>query len=175
MAKQTVEIIIAKSTIYNEVNKHTSYAGAKVDMTLYDKVRVKSHDETMLERWWSDACGMVTTMFVPYVSAIKSDNTGFKLTLSLPSNWNSAQKTVLITSVKDITCDYLLGQWYQLLGMENQAKTAGEKMTASSTKVAMALYDRVRPTRPTYNFGHIGEQYVELQTTEDNGGIQQEG
>lgn len=165
MAEQTVTITVKKGDIYEEVNKHTSYSGAKADASLYDKVRVKSHDETMLDRWWNDACGMVTTMFVPYVTSIGSfdpaSGTGFSFTLKMPSNWNAAQTKVLSSAVQDVVCDYLLGQWYQLLGMEAQYKTASEKMTASAAKVAVALYDRVRPTRPTYRLGHIGEQYTE--------------
>lgn len=159
MSKQNVTITVGKTAVFTEVDKHTSYAGAKAGASLYDRVRAKSCDMTTLERWWTDACGMVATLLVPYATGIGFPTDGFAVTLSLPSNWNSAQKAVLPDAVKDIICDYILKQWYELLGMEAQAKTAAEKITASAAKAATALYDRVRPTRPTYNLGHIGETF----------------
>lgn len=170
MSKKTVTITVSQTDVYNEVDKHTSYAGAKADASLHDKVRAKSQDQTMLERWWADACGMVTTLLVPYATGIGFTTGGFAVTLSLPSNWNSAQKTVLTDAMEDIVCDYILRQWYLLLGMDAQAKTAAEKTTAAAAKVATALYDRVRPTRPTYNLGHIGEAFPkETKETKENG------
>lgn len=154
MSKQDVDISLNKNTIFAEVNKHTSYEGAKADATLYDKVRVKSHDKAMLERWWSDACGLIATMCVPYVTDIAYSGEGneFLLTLSLPSNWNPSQEVILATTAQDIVCEYLLQQWYLLLNMEDQAKVSAEKITTATAKMAVALYDRVRPTRPTHNF-----------------------
>ena len=159
MSKQNVTITVGRAAVWTEVDKHTSYAGAKAGASLYDRVRAKSGDMATLERWWTDACGMVATLLVPYATGIGFPTDGFSVVLSLPSNWNSAQKTVLTDAVKDIICDYILKQWYELLGIDAQAKTAAEKMTAGAAKVAAALYDRVRPTRPTYNLGHIGEKF----------------
>ena len=154
MSKQDVDISLNKNTIFTEVNKHTSYEGAKADATLYDKVRVKSHDKAMLERWWSDACGLIATMCVPYATDIAYSGEGYEflLTLSLPSNWNPSQEVILATTARDIVCEYLLQQWYLLLNMEDQAKVSAEKITTATAKMAVALYDRVRPTRPTHNF-----------------------
>lgn len=155
MSKQDVDISLNKNTIFTEVNKHTSYEGAKADATLYDKVRVKSHDKAMLERWWSDACGLIATMCVPYVTSIDgfSDKAvDINIVLSLPSNWNPSQEVILATTAQDIVCEYLLQQWYLLLNMEDQAKVSAEKIASATAKMAVALYDRVRPTRPTHKF-----------------------
>lgn len=165
MSKLVIGIELKKDTIFTEVNKQTSYEGAKADATLYDKVRAKSHDRAMLERWWSDACGLIVTMCVPYVINIEgfdvSSNDTIGISLSLPSNWNTKQWDVLKTTAQDIVCEYLLQQWHLLLNMEAQAKVSAEKITSATAKMAVALYDRVRPTRPTHNvvnmnqFGYI--------------------
>lgn len=165
MSKQTVDITLSKDTIFTEVNKQTSYEGAKADATLYDKVRVKSHDRAMLERWWGDACGLIATICVPYVTDIEgfdvSSHDSITIGLSLPSNWNANQESILTTTAQDIVCEYLLQQWYLLLNMEAQAKVSAEKITSATAKMAVALYDRVRPTRPTHKvvdmnkFGYI--------------------
>ncbi len=150
----SVIVTIDKSTVFEEVNKQTSYTGAKAGATLYDKVRLKTDDEAMLERWWCDACGLVTTLSVPYVASISvltpSSTSDFTLTLSLPSNFNSAQSVLLTATANEIVCDYLLQQWFNLLGVDDKAKVAAEKQASASAKYAVALYDRKRPTRPTY-------------------------
>lgn len=150
----TAIVTIHKSTVFEEVNKQTSYTGAKAGATLYDKVRLKTDDETMLERWWCDACGLVTTLSVPFVSGITSltpsTTSDFTLTLLVPSNWNTAQGVILTATANEIVCDYLLQQWFLLLGLDEQAKVAAGKQASASSKYAVALYDRVRPTRPSY-------------------------
>lgn len=157
--KQTVTITIDKAEVYTEVQKHTAYVGAKADETLYDKVRVKSGDKTMLERWWCDACGLVTTCFTPYVSSIATTPTikdkpvetdDFKLTLSLPSNWNAAVKGDMERAANDLVTDYLLQQWYLLINAEAGANTASGKQQTAIAKVGQLLYARKRASRPTF-------------------------
>jgi hypothetical protein len=150
----SVIVTIDKSAVFEEVNKHTSYAGAKAGASLYDKVRLKTDDETMLERWWCDACGLITTLSVPYaviVSPLTPDTTSdFTLTLNLPSNWNTVQGVILTATANEIVRDYLLQQWFLLLGLDDKAKAAAERQATASSKYAVALYDRERPARPTY-------------------------
>jgi hypothetical protein len=145
---------IEKSSVFDEVNKQTSYTGAKAGATLYDKVRLKTDDETMLERWWCDACGLITTLSVPFVTSISNltldVTSNFTITLTLPPSWNKNQAQVLHATANEIVCDYLLQQWFLLLGLDDQAKVAAEKQASASSKYAVALYDRVRPTRPSY-------------------------
>lgn len=156
--KQTVLFTLDKSEIYKEVTKYTAYEGAKVDETLYDRVRVKSGDKTALERWWCEACSLVTTCLIPYVTQIsaaeikdrpdEADN--FTVTLGMPSNWNVSVKPALERSLAEIVTGYLLQQWYLLLNDEKQAKATGASQQTAIAKVGQLLYTRIRPTRPTF-------------------------
>lgn len=141
----SVNIAINRSTVFAEVRKTTAYEGAHSGA--YDNTVVKTNDETMLERYWNEAVGMLVDIVKDFLSASPSmPSDTLTISLNMPPLWDSNLTAGMQTSAVSYCENYIIAKWLEMLGIEKAGKYA-DAAGSQLNDVRNKIYYRKRPTR----------------------------
>lgn len=155
---QEITITIDKSKVWHEVAKATSYTGAKMmadDPGAYNRIFVSDEEREMLERYWVEACSLVTSQLREWVTEVDAQpihhgvdiTTDYEVTLSLADAWPTALQDSVQSSLLSFVVATILSKWYRLTN-KGETEAYATEAAAHLTDVEMKLYQRKRPTRP---------------------------
>lgn len=153
---KNVTITTIKLDVYNEVAKMTSYTGAKMeeDPSAYERIFTTDSDRLMLERYWIEACDLVTDTLKEYVVEVNDHHTGhgieldnnYIVSLSLSSAWDESREGNLGSTIFSFFVYYILSKWYALANKTEAAAYATEAQ-GRLLDVMKVIYHRQKPTR----------------------------
>ena len=168
----TKNIVVNKASVYNEVEKTTSYAGVKIDdlqpqprqqdeqtgTSAYDRIRTTDSDREMLERYWTEACNRATDRLKDFITETQDYSEGhgvalaknFDITLSLSSSWDTDKTQSISLGLYSFFVYYICAKWFGLSNKE-EADTYLQSAENELDKVMRAVYYRKKPTRQTNN------------------------
>lgn len=133
-----VNFTITRTAVYNEVAKTTSYGGKKAqeDGSAYERMRTTTEDEELLQRFWGEACDMITSILKPFLNSV-SDNSDYTVDLSLPTRYDTNLNTMLKDTAFSFIVNMIIAKWYEIANKEEATKYAD---------TARHLADKIRST-----------------------------
>ena len=134
-----------------EVAKTTAYEGAHSGD--YDNQFVKQEDQEMLDRYWMEASTQVTDTMKEFITSLtaptpSAPGTTYVAVLTMPDNFESSIEATITNSVYQHFCNYIIGKWLEMLGIEKSAKyiaTSAQDLAECKSKI----YSRKAPVRPS--------------------------
>lgn len=155
---QEITITIDKSKVWHEVAKATSYTGAKMmadDPGAYNRIFVSDEEREMLERYWVEACSLVTSQLREWVTEVDAQpihhgvdiTTDYEVTLSLADAWPTALQDSVQSSLLSFVVATILSKWYRLTN-KGETEAYATEAAAHLTDAELKLYQRKRPSRP---------------------------
>ena len=155
---QDIILTISKSKVWNEIAKATSYTGAKMvtgeDPGAYDRIFTTDEDREMMERFWVEACSLVTSQLREWVKTVNAQpihhgvdvTTDYILRLSIADAWPTSLQDSVQSSLLSFVVATILSKWYRLTNKAETEAYANEA-AAHLTDAELKLYQRKRPTR----------------------------
>ena len=143
----TIEIILDRTQVFEQVNKITSYIGSKTksdhDTMSYAVIATTSYNNELLENYYDDALNSLATLFKPFLSATAVEDARTTFTLEMPSNFAAALLNSLQKEVDSFAVDFILSLWLTLCGVP--AEMYAKKAAASLEAISVKLYTRMAP------------------------------
>ena len=153
-----ITLQVNKKLVYNEVEKTTSYIGAKSmndkDENAYNRIRVTEHDYLMLERFWKDAADSLTgkiRLFHSTVSNSPASNglklqDDYELKVEVSDAFNTSMIDSIATGMFSYFVQSITSAW--LLQQNNDGAAAfATQAAALLQELTDKLYYRLRPQR----------------------------
>ena len=151
---------VNKTSVYDEVDKTTSYTGVKIDeatvpsqkddaeaVSAYKRIRASEHDQAMLERFFSEAANMATNRMKDFVKSIVLTN-GYSVVLTMSSRWDSSLQPSMQDSLFSYFVSFVLARWFKLAN-KDEADTYMADANAMLEDVMRKIYFRSKPVRVT--------------------------
>lgn len=140
-----VSFTISKAKVYNEVSKTTSYGGKKKqdDGSAYERIRTTTEDEELLERFWQEACGMVTSIVKPFLGSV-NDDADFTLTLGLPARYDTNLNPMLKDTAFSFMVNMIIAKWYGIAN-KDEAQKYTDMASALADKIKSVIFYRMKP------------------------------
>ncbi|MBR4040825.1 MAG: hypothetical protein IKJ09_00725 [Bacteroidaceae bacterium] len=162
---QDVRIDINKTNVYNEVSKTSAYIGSKlmhVDAGSYSRLFVTDEDYLMLERFWCEACNVVTDLLKPFIVDVNGTHAmsnslqigdNYIVTLLLPDNYDNTLTSSIENSLHNFFVSAIIGKWFRLAANKEESETYLTEAGKMLENVRRMLYHRRKPIRirPTTN------------------------
>lgn len=141
-----VNFTITRESVYNEVAKTTSYGGKKAqgDENAYQRMRTTPEDEEMLQRFWHEACDMITSMVKPFINSV-SDDTDFNLSLAMPSRYDTTLNAMLQATAFSFIVNQIIAKWYDMAN-KDEARKYDDTANGLATKFKATVFYRKKPT-----------------------------
>lgn len=152
-----IRLTVSKSCVLHEVQKVTSYTGAKAqdaEGVAYDQLRVTDADRELLEQYWSEASSHAVKTLRRWVLSSSATayphhpdlGADFTVKLRLSEGWDSALKEPTCTLLTSYFVSFLTGKWF---GVSSPDKAQGYAAEASALleSVKSNLYHRRKPVR----------------------------
>ena len=157
---QTMTITIDKAQVLHEVAKATAYTGAKMmggdDPGAYDRIFVSDEEREMLERYWVEACSLVTGTLKPWLSSVDEQpihhgvdiQTDYVAELSMSDRYDDNLTDSIQAALTSFFVAAILSKWYRLTNKAEVEAYATE--AAAMLQIAeQKLYHKKKPTRIT--------------------------
>lgn len=143
----TIEIILDRTQVFEQVNKITSYIGSKTksdhDTMSYAVIATTSYNDELLQNYYDDALNSLATLFKPFLSTTAVEDARTTFTLEMPSNFAAALLNSLQKEVDSFAVDFILSLWLTLCGVP--AEMYAKKAAASLEAISVKLYTRMAP------------------------------
>lgn len=154
------DIQISKARVFDEVAKTTGYIGnkatSKEDPDAYERVAVVDANREQLDRYWMEACSGASKALDHWLSSQTSQvlshhpeldtSHDYKITLSLPTNWNFAY----LPTVQEVLMSYLVNSivaaWL-LITLPTQAAAYAALADGAKKQIQQLMLIRKRPVR----------------------------
>ena len=149
---------IDKAKVMHEVAKASAYTGAKMmadDPGAYDRIFVSDEEREMLERYWVEACSLVTSQLREWVKAVSAQpihhgvdiTTDYEVTMSVADAWPATLRDSVRSSLLSFVVATILAKWYCLVN-KGETEAYATEAAAHLTDAELKLCQRKRPTRP---------------------------
>ena len=143
----TIEIILDRTQVFEQVNKITSYIGSKTksdhDTMSYAVIATTSYNDELLQNYDDDALNSLVTIFKPFLSTTTIEDARTTFTLEMPSNFAAALLNSLQKEVDSFAVDFILSLWLTLCGVP--AEMYAKKAAVSLEAISLKLYTRMAP------------------------------
>lgn len=163
----TLNIVISKVRVLDEVAKTTAYIGSKAmsgeDPGAYDRIAALDADREQLDRYWMEACSEASRLLDHWMVSV-SDQTlthhvelgrDYAATLAMPTNWNSAYSKTIEELLTSFMVDSIAAKWLLITDKQDAAAHAA-LADGTSKQVSQLLLARVRPQRRSAGGGESG-------------------
>lgn len=152
-----ITLTVNKANVYNEVEKTTSYTGAKIEEggdAAYDRIRTTDDDREMLERFWTEACNAATERMKRFVLSVTSYpeshgveiDRNYEVRLELSSSFDTALTQSAETSLYSFFVTFIVARWFKLANKE-EADSYAADAAALMDDVMRKLFYKKKPTR----------------------------
>ena len=151
---------IDKSVVWHEVAKATSYTGAKMmggdDPNAYDRISTTDEDREMLERYWVEACSLMTHHLKEHVKTVAAQEihhgvdmeSDYAVTLRVADAYPSALNDAVLGNLTSFVIATVLSKWYRLTN-KGETDVYATEASAYLLSAVDLLYSRTRPVRPS--------------------------
>lgn len=156
--KITLNIVISKARVLDEVQKTTAYIGSKAmsgeDPGAYERIAALDADREQLDRYWMEACSEASRLLDHWMVNV-SDQTlthhvelgrNYTATLAMPTNWNSAYSKTIEELLTSFMVDSIAAKWL-MVTHKADAQAYAALAAGTSRQVSQLLLTRKRPTR----------------------------
>lgn len=150
---------VNKGLVYNDVEKVTSYVGAKTEEAgqqgAYDLNRVVDGNREVLERFWAVACSSASTSLNHYILHDEGYHPpthgveladDYEIVLGLPDNFKESLKDSIESSLISYFVSFICGQWFDYMN-KDEATVQIETAKGLMKDIVSMLYARKRPKR----------------------------
>jgi len=144
-----ITLTINKAEVYDEVAKTTSYTGAKMDSdgSAYERIFTTAEDQLMLERFWTEACDVVTEQLKAFLKDVSEPSTtSFDLELELSSSFDETLTGSINTSLFSFFVNAVVSKWYKFTN-KGEAESYAAEATVMMGDVMRKIYYRKKPKR----------------------------
>jgi hypothetical protein len=150
-----ISITVSKTYVLSEVQKDSAYiATRKADgIAGYDRISATDYEADLFERYFRETGDVVTALLREYIvnpadaavslTGTKSD---YKVTLRLPSNFDSNMVPSMQSDIAGIFVSSILGKWLNIVDKDS-AEAASSDLATKLAALKQKLYHRKRPTR----------------------------
>lgn len=154
-----ITLDIKKSVVYDEVQKITSYIGAKRindnDVDAYDRMAATDSDVDLLERFWREACGSAIEELKPFVIDISTPENSqtiilseiFSITLNLSDSFEKHLSEPLRKAVEEFLINTITAKWL-LVSASEDAQNYQKFTIENGEEIRRMIYFRKRPEKP---------------------------
>ncbi len=121
-----IKLTVNKSYVFDEVSMTSGYVGAKLleggDDSAYNRIFVTDADKLLIERFWAEACVMVTNILKPYLVSVVNlpiehgvalDN-NYVVELKVSDKFNDSLQSSLEASLFSLFIKVILSKWYDI-------------------------------------------------------------
>ena len=151
-----VTITINKLNVYDEVAKTSGYTGEmkQGDETAYERIFATDDDRLMLERFWLEACAMVTDQLKPFVTQVSTLqesqsvdlSANYTVSLALSTSFESKLSNSIRTSLYDFFVSYIVSKWFRITNRE-EAESYAVDSAAMLESAMRKVYFKRKPRR----------------------------
>ncbi len=160
---QEITITIEKNKVMHEIAKATSYTGAKMmadDPGAYDRIFVSDEEREMLERYWVEACSLVTDGLKEWLETVSAQpihhgvdiQTNYTVTLKVADLYPVSLNDSVKSDLTNFMVGVILSKWYRLTN-KSESEAYATESGAILVNAVNKLFTRKRPTRPTASIG----------------------
>ena len=153
---QEVTITIDKAKVMHEVAKATAYTGAKMmgdDPTAYERISTTDEDREILERYWVEACTLLTNTLKPWLSAVGDQpihhcvdiENDYVAELSMSDRYDDSLTDSVQAALTSFFVAAILSKWYRLTN-KDEVEAYGNEAAALLQSVEERLYYKKAPT-----------------------------
>lgn len=150
-----VNFNIPKATVLAEVRKTTEYVGKKMpsggalpvgDESAYDTISATESDDTMLERFFVESCGLVTDVIKRFATAIQPQE--YSATCKMPSNYDYTMTMSIEDNFISAVVNAILSKWF-LMSNKTESDKYASNAAANLVEAKQKVYYRKSPVRVT--------------------------
>ena len=152
-----IRLTVSKSSVMHEVQKATSYTGAKAqDETgaAYDLLRATDADRELLETYWSEAAAHAVKQLRRWVVSSSATayphhpdlSADFTVKLRVSAGWDTALKEPTATLLTSYFVAFITGKWFGV-SSPDKAQPYATEAAAVLESVKNNLYHRRKPRR----------------------------
>ncbi len=149
---EKITLTVNKADVYDEVAKTTSYTGAKMqgDAEAYERIFTTDADHTMLERFWTESCNVVTDLLKRFLAGDGSKDASdvYEVTIEPSISFDMTLRGSMEASLFSYFVNAIVSKWFKFT---NREETVSYEGAASKCllDVKSKLYYRKKPLRPT--------------------------
>ena len=148
---------VNKANVYDEVAKTTGYTGFKMiqaDNAAYDRIFTTDEDRMMLERFWIEACNIVTEQFKPFLVTVSAQpeshgvelDRNYEVQLELSSSYDETLSDSISSSLFSVFVSTIVSKWFKFTNKEESGNYALEAASMLDS-IMRKLYFRKKPQR----------------------------
>lgn len=152
-----VTLKVNKANVYFEVEKTTSYTGAKIEeggTAAYDRIRTTDGDQEVLERFWTEACNAATERMKRFVQSVSDSpvtrnvalDSDYEVTLELSSSFDTALTQSMETSLHSFFVTFITARWFKFANKE-EADSYMQDAVAFMDDVMRKIFYKKKPVR----------------------------
>ena len=151
-----IQLKVNKASVYEEVAKTTSYAGAKMegDEQAYDRIFTTDDDRLMLERFWNEASNAATEQMKPFILSVSEHSdertvnleNNYELKLELSNSFDTNLRDSIETSLKSFFVSYITSRWFKFTN-KKESGDYGNDADGMLDDVMRKIYYRKKPKR----------------------------
>lgn len=150
---ETIELIIRREEVLEEVDKATDYTGSKMDERAETRKRIAMTGDDMenLRRFWEEAASVANDRLkAMYVSGTAPGSGGdYRVTLEVSRNFDKALVPSVQSSLRSYFIQSIVGKWFRFTNKGETAECYNEA-GAMLEDVMRKLYSRRRPMSPRH-------------------------
>lgn len=108
-------ISIALSSIIDDVSLNSAYAGAKSndDGSLFSRVATISDDRTLLSKFLTETCGMVTDRLKEFIVSSSLDSSNFSLKLEISNAFDESLAPFIKDDIHSAIVSGVIYRWFR--------------------------------------------------------------
>lgn len=148
---ETINLIIDRDDVMQEVDKATDYTGSKMDDTgeARDRIVMTEDDRVNLKRFWEESASMANDRFkTMFVSGTTPGAPGdYNVTLEVSRSFDKALVPSVQSSLRSYFIQSIVGKWFRFTNKKETEEYFTEAV-AMLEDVMRKLYSRRRPASP---------------------------
>lgn len=149
---KTVVFKVAKSKVYEEVDKTTSYTGAKMenDKDAYDRIFTTDEDRSILDRFWNESKNMIAGSLKRLIGTEQEQGDEYTLELEVSNSFDGSLMESMQRSLFSFFVMNIVSKWYTFTN-KKEAESYAVSAATNMEDVMRKAYYKKKPVRPTYD------------------------
>ena len=145
---KNVKITIEKLNILEDISLLTGYLAVKraADAEGFNRVATAEEDETLLTRFFADACNEIISRLKEFISETNFNGDILELTLQLPEGYDENLTPSLKSRLQQSVLNRMLSLWYEITSPAN-SETYIRLFNEHITQSVSIIHHRRRPFR----------------------------
>lgn len=139
-----------KKEVYDEVEKTTSYTGAKkADSKEYERIFATDDDKQMLERFWQESKNVICNSLKRFIVNEEEIGDVYKLTLEFSSSFDETLLESMQRSLFSFFVMTITSKWF-VIANKPEAEEYATAALSNAEDIMRKAFFKKKPQRPTY-------------------------